>query len=189
MVLNLAIKHTWKTWKGGCTGMHTATTRLLKITMCEKSVYFLRLRPPRAIEHPGRHISPRPGLAFQLWPTFNSLHKDNVGLDSSDDFGIGAGSWGGVFFDIFIRSKAVVWYGISQKRGFILLKSHRFLALQRCEWPWLKHLFHISTRFSSLFVDSKTPTKRKKGEHDCTVVLANRIEIQVNAFKYPWTSW
>lgn len=39
-----------------------ATTKLLKITMYEKSVYFLRLRSPRARVHPG--LTYPPGLAL-----------------------------------------------------------------------------------------------------------------------------
>lgn len=53
-----------KNVKGGCRGMHKATTQLLKITMCEESVYFLRLHSPRAIEHPGPTYPP--GLALHF---------------------------------------------------------------------------------------------------------------------------
>lgn len=41
-----------------------ATTQLLKITMYEKSVYFLRLRSPRARVHPG--LTYPPGLALHF---------------------------------------------------------------------------------------------------------------------------
>lgn len=83
--------------------MHTVTTQLLKITVCEKSVYFLRLHPPRATEHPrptyppglashfscDLHLIPstRTMLGLTSWTTLDSGlgAEDGSGLTSSSD--------------------------------------------------------------------------------------------------------
>ncbi len=45
--------------------MYRVTSQLLKITKCEKSVYFLRLHSPGAIEHPGPTYPPGLALHFR----------------------------------------------------------------------------------------------------------------------------
>lgn len=59
----------------------TGSSRLLKITTCEKSVYFIRLHFPRATQHPGSTPPTGPSLHFS--PDLHLIPPCRTRLDST----------------------------------------------------------------------------------------------------------
>lgn len=166
----------------GCTGMHTVTTQLLKITVCEKSVYFLRLHPPRAIEHPGPTYPP--GLASHFSCDLHLIPstRTTLGLTSWATLVSGLGAEEG---SCLTSSSDPVW-SCDTELGTLNLTVP--LRLKDASDPDLTTSFILVPGFLFLFRTPKHPQSLRSVNMTMNRCSQNQTEIQVNVSKYPCMS-
>lgn len=143
--------------------------RLLKITACEKSVYFVRLHFPRATRHPGSARPTGPSLHFSR--DLHLIPSLRTRLDSTWAMLLAPGRRPGVGFDLFGASSSC-------------LNLTDFLILKAASDPDSTTSFMFVPGF---FLFLRTP-KQEQSFRDRRLYMMGSFQCQDSLWLHCWTS-